>query len=176
MTENEERATAAGSGKLESYYALLYRYLIRSLRGVHYSYAQDLTQDIYLRFLALPHREQIRQPQAYLLRIATNLVTEYRLRERRAPVVFNSELTDTCLDHESGDIWKDALSDSLQLRQQLEQVLREMPPTQRAVTVLWARDGLSSDEIAARTGLTPKTTRKYLSRALAHLRASRREP
>lgn len=164
----------APAGALETYYPLLHRFLMRSLRGTQFQHARDLTQDIYLRFLALPHKEQVRQPQAYLLRIATNLITEYRLREQRAPVVFDSELADVRIEHEPVDVWKDAMGDSLQLTQQFEEELWQMPPTQRAVMLLWARDGLSPVEIAEKMQLTPKTARKYLTRALAHLRTSRR--
>jgi RNA polymerase sigma factor (sigma-70 family) len=166
---------ASAARALEQYYPLLHRFLCRSLRGVHYQHARDLVQDIYLRFLALPHKDQVLHPQAYLLRIATNLITEYRLREQRAPVVFDSELADVCIEHQPGDVWKDAMGEGLQLRQQLEQELWQMPPTQRAVVLLWARDGLSPEEIAVTTGFTAKTTRKYLTRALAHLRESRRK-
>jgi RNA polymerase sigma factor (sigma-70 family) len=180
MSENKDieglpEPPASPAGALESYYPLLHRFLTRSLRGVHFQYASDLTQDIYLRFLALPHKEQVRQPQAYLLRIATNLITEYRLREQRTPVVFDSELAEGRIENEPVDVWKDAMGDSLQLRQQFEDELWQMPPTQRAVLVLWARDGLSPAQIAEKAGLTPKTARKYLTRALAHLRTSRRK-
>lgn len=164
----------AGEATLEAHYPQLFRFLSRALRGAHQ--AQDLAQDIYLRFLALPHREQVRQPRAYLYRIATNLLAEYRLRERRAPVVFDSELAEVHLEQMTGDVWKDAMGEGLQLRQHLEGLLARMPPTQRAVTVLWARDGLSLCEIARRTGLTPQTTRKYLTRAIALLKSARHEP
>jgi RNA polymerase sigma factor (sigma-70 family) len=179
MSENDktERSCAAppsSEAALERFDPQLHRFLSRSLRGAQYQYAADLVQDIYVRFLSLPHREQILKPRAYLFRIASNLLAEYRLREQRSQVVFDSELADMHLEHDAGDIWKDALGESLQMRQRLEQLLAQMPPTQRVVTVLWARDGLSPAEIARQTGLTPQTTRKYLTRALAHLKAAQR--
>ena len=160
---------------LETYYPQLYRYLSRALRSGAAQQAQDLAQDIYLRYLALPHREQVRQPRAYLFRIAANLIAEYRLREGRAPVVFDSELADMHLERDAGDIWKDALGEGAHLRQQLEQLLAQMPPTQRAVTVLWARDGLTPAQIALKTGFTPQTTKKYLTRGLAFLKTAQRK-
>jgi RNA polymerase sigma factor (sigma-70 family) len=147
---------------LERYYPSLYRFLVRSLRGVHHTHARDLVQDVFLRFLALPQREKVRQPQAYLIRIASNLIKEYRLRERRTPVVFDSELAEGQAEGEGAEAWRDAVQDGLGLRQQIEQVLLSMPPTQRAVALLWTRDGLSAAEIAARVGFTPQTTQKYL--------------
>src|SRR5688572_25160609 len=113
---------ASSEAALARYYPQLYRFLVRSLRGAHYPYAQDLAQDIYLRFLALPHREQIRQPRAYLFRIAANLLAEYRMREHRSQVVFDSELANMQLEQDTADIWKDTLGEGLQLRQRLEQL------------------------------------------------------
>src|SRR5688572_4229859 len=105
---------------LERHYPALYRFLVRSLRGAHSTHARDLVQDVFLRFLALPQREKVRQPQAYLIRIASNLVREYRLRERRTPVVFDSELAEGHAEGESAAAWQDAVQEGLGLRQEIE--------------------------------------------------------
>src|SRR5688572_23843890 len=103
---------------IESYIPELYRFLLRRLHGTQD--AKDLLQDIYLRFLAVPRREKILQPERYLYRIATNLVSEYSLRQKKSRVVFNSEQAERAF--ESGGMWSEDPSEKLQLRQRLQQV------------------------------------------------------
>src|SRR6267154_2269282 len=48
--------------------------------------AQDLAQEVYLRLLRVERLALIRQPRSYLLRIAANLLHEWRLKARQAKV------------------------------------------------------------------------------------------
>ena len=158
---------------IEAYHPELYQFLLRRLRGT--PEAKDLVQDIYLRFLSVPHREKIRQPQRYLYRIAANLVNEYSLRQRRSPVVFDSDQADKAFELESQSqaaLRADDPSDKLQSAQRLESLLRRLPPMYRTVLVLWSRDGLTPQQISEQLGLTLLTTRKYLTRAIAEFRSA----
>lgn len=160
------------------YGAGLERFLVGRLRnrqiraGAAQAIAQDLAQEAYLRLLRVDDNELIRHPQAYLYRIAANLVYEYRLREVRTPVTFNSELMDLSAGapvetpvNEPGEL--------LCASQELEAVLGQLPPAYRAIIVLRKRDGLSYAEIGRALKLSPNTVRKYLVRGLARLRAAR---
>lgn len=70
-------------------YVPLLRFLVTRLP--HRADAEDLAQEAFLRLLRVPHSDLIRQPDAYLFRIAANLVLEFRLRARRSRVSFDSE-------------------------------------------------------------------------------------
>src|SRR5687768_4199787 len=45
--------------------------------------AQDLAQEVYLRLLRVDRLDLVRQPRSYLLRIAANLLHEWRLKARQ---------------------------------------------------------------------------------------------
>jgi RNA polymerase sigma-70 factor (ECF subfamily) len=153
----------------EQYHAGLHRFLLRRLRSSHN--AQDLAQETYLRLLRMDSHELVRKPQAYLYRIAANLVYEFKLRERNEPVAFDSEALERAAESTpSGAI--DA-GEAVSLAQQLESVLGQLPPLYRAVFVLRKRDGMSYPEIARTLDISVHTVKKYLARAVAQCRCAR---
>jgi RNA polymerase sigma-19 factor, ECF subfamily len=152
----------------EQYWRGLHKFLMRRLRSSHN--AQDLAQEAYLRLLRVEDIELIRQPQAYLYRIASNLAYEFKLREQKDVVTFDSEVMDDVAEHPH-ELFADEL-DRLGATQQLEHVLGQLPPMYRAVFVLRKRDGLSYAEIAKSLDLSVHTVKKYLARAVAQCRAA----
>jgi RNA polymerase sigma-70 factor (ECF subfamily) len=156
----------------EQYHAGLHRFLMRRLRSTQN--AQDLAQETYLRLLRMDRHELVRKPQAYLYRIASNLVYEFKLRERNEPVCFDSEELERAAESSMAAATADA-SDDLNVSQQLETLLVQLPPLYRAVFVLRKRDGMSYPEIAHTLDISVHTVKKYLARAVAQCRCARWE-
>jgi RNA polymerase sigma-19 factor, ECF subfamily len=154
----------------EQYHAGLHRFLMRRLRSTQN--AQDLAQETYLRLLRMDRHDLVRKPQAYLYRIASNLVYEFKLRERNAPVCFDSEELERAAESPAVPATADA-SEDLGLSQQLEILLEQLPPLYRAVFVLRKRDGMSYPEIARTLDISVHTVKKYLARAVAQCRCAR---
>jgi RNA polymerase sigma factor (sigma-70 family) len=154
----------------EQYHAGLHRFLMRRLRSTQN--AQDLAQETYLRLLRMDRHELVRKPQAYLYRIASNLVYEFKLRERNTPVCFDSEELERAAESPAVPATTDA-SEDLSLSQQLEALIEQLPPLYRAVFVLRKRDGMSYPEIARTLDISVHTVKKYLARAVAQCRSAR---
>jgi RNA polymerase sigma-70 factor (ECF subfamily) len=154
----------------EQYHAGLHRFLMRRLRSTQN--AQDLAQETYLRLLRMDRHELVRKPQAYLYRIASNLVYEFNLRERNTPVCFDSEAFERAAESHAQPAAADA-SEEVNLSQQLEALLEQLPPLYRAVFVLRKRDDLSYSEIAETLDISVHTVKKYLARAVAQCRCAR---
>jgi len=129
--------------------------------------AQDLAQEVYLRLLRVEQLSLIRKPRSYLLRIAANLLHEWRLKARqsRPHSAEGLELLTADEDPEA-----DAMRESRArcLRAQLDR----LSPAMRAALVLQIRDGFTYDEIAARMNATPRMVKRYLLEGYARLRAS----
>ena len=147
----------------------LHRYLLRRLRSA--DRAQDLAQEVYLRLLRFADRELVQCPEAYVYRVAFNVICEFRLSEQRQRVAFDSDemarLAEQLAQEEEPieDLWEH------EARQQwLDAALAELPSMQRAVFVLAIRHDLPHGEIATRLGLSLHTVRKYLYRTLHHCR------
>jgi RNA polymerase sigma-70 factor (ECF subfamily) len=154
----------------EQYHTGLQRFLMRRLRSSQN--AQDLAQETYLRLLRMDSHEFVRKPQAYLYRIAANLVYEFKLQERNDPVSFDSvafeQAAESAAEPLSGDT-----SETIGHAQQLECILGQLPPLYRAVFVLRKRDGMSYSEIAKTLEISVHTVKKYLARAVALCRCAR---
>src|SRR5689334_7079283 len=152
----------------EEYAARLHRFLARRLPSAHD--AQDLAQEVYLRFMQVSRQEEIRNPQAFLYRLASNMVYEFRVRERYNRVVFDSDEAEKRERSIAEDMSID-LADEMNFSQEFKRVLEELPKPLQAVLLLRKCAGYSPDEIAQQLGFTKSTVYAYLIRAVAHFKA-----
>lgn len=133
--------------------------------------AEDITQETLLkayRGIAGFRGDNLR---AWLLRIASNACNDL-LRSRRGRQDVSLEL----LIEESGDIWasSDPSPEQEALRRELgreiQRGLLTLPREQRMVLILVDVEGMSYEEAAECSGISPGTLRSRLSRARAKLR------
>lgn len=164
ITGDETIATQASE-----YHAELQRFLMRRLRSLHH--AQDLAQEAYLRLLRVERAELVRQPRAYLYRIALNLVLEFQLRARREPITYDSATFEEVAEQLSDTVAEESEREAD--AEQIEHILAQLPPLYRAIFVLRKRDGLSYQEIAQQLEISVHTVKKYLARAVAKCRLVR---
>ena len=165
-----QQDTVAGEA-CELYHADLHRFLMRRLRSTQQ--AQDLAQEAYLRLLRVERGSLVLKPRAYLYRIATNLVYEFRLRQQREPVTFDSGVLDEASETVEGapGLHDERVADE----QQVETLLARLPPLYGAILILRKRDGLSYEEIAQQLAISVHTVKKYLARAVALCRDAYRQ-
>ncbi len=146
----------------------LLRYVRRRVRTD--ADARDITQEAYLRFIRLAKPDRITNPEAYLFRIAGNLVWEHQLRARglagQHPLEEDATTPETPFEF--------AVSSEIAAR--VRAVLEKLPPTPRAVILLHLRDGMTCAEVGGQLGVSVSMVKKHLSAALAHCRQRLREP
>jgi RNA polymerase sigma-19 factor, ECF subfamily len=153
----------------ERYRGGLQRFLMRRLD--HAQNAQDLAQEVYLRLLRVDSADLVRQPQAYMYRIAAHVVHEFRLREEREKECMTidsdvlADIAERVEDASVEEPWRRANTE-----RELTRLLRQLPPVERAIIVMQKRDGLSYEEVAEKLDLSVHTVKKYLFRALLRLR------
>lgn len=164
LPRNRER----GKSGFEQYLPALQRFLMRRLRSTQD--ASDLAQEVYLRLLRVADPTLVRQPLPYLYRIASNVVYEFHLHQQQDAVTFDSGAMEQLAEHPAA-VQPDEVSDRLSLERQVERVLAQLPPLQRAILLMQKRDGLSYAEIAGKLSISVHTVEKYLFRALAVMRA-----
>jgi RNA polymerase sigma factor (sigma-70 family) len=143
--------------------ALFYR------RVRHQPDAAELAQEVYLRMLRVADTDAIRNPEAYLYTVASNLAREHRVLERRQATVaeldeVNGQELLAELPGVTGKI------DTETRVKRLREVLAQLPPKCQAAVALQYWHGMSYAEIAARLGISTHMVKKYLSQGLAHCR------
>lgn len=165
----DERAAAIGR-LFEEHNRVLVNFLTARLRSE--AEAREVAQEAYVRLLQLDQPGAISFLRAYLFRIATNLATD-RLRGRVVRERWDE-----------GERLQDLVTEpsperrvlALQELEIIERSLLELPPKCREVFSLHVFDGLSTEQIGARLGITRRMARLYVVRALIFLRSKLDRP
>jgi RNA polymerase sigma-70 factor (ECF subfamily) len=136
-------------------------------RRVGRAEAHDLVQEAFASLLAAVSRrpKSIEQPEAYLTRVATNLVLKRgRTAARRSTALHipADEAALTGTDTEAHLEERDML-------ERLETAMLRLRPLTREIFMAHRLDGYTYREIAERTGLSVKRVEKHMSRAIARL-------
>lgn len=130
--------------------------------------AEDLAQETYLRLLRRKRDDLVRHPEAYLFRIAANLMYENWLKVRPEGNARSDSIDPELLDSE--ELSTEAVAAQQQCVDALERVLRVMPPMRQQVVLLHRRDGMTYLEISARLGISVGMVKKHLAKGLARCR------
>lgn len=127
---------------------------------------QDLAQETYMRMLRIDDKraEAIADPRAYLFTVASNLVKEHALLQKRSARNVDIALVLPDLESPHGSA-EDATERELR-RQRLSESLDRLPPRCKAVLLMQHRDGMSYEEIAKHFGVSSHMVKKYVVRAL----------
>jgi RNA polymerase sigma-70 factor (ECF subfamily) len=131
--------------------------------------AAELAQEVYVRMLRVGTTDEIRNPEAYLYTVASNLAKEHKVLEQRGAATLDVE--DATLQEQLAELpGAIAEIDTERRVKRLREVLRQLPPKCQAAVTLQYWHGMSYQEIAAQLGISTHMVKKYLSQALAHCR------
>jgi RNA polymerase sigma-70 factor (sigma-E family) len=140
--------------------------LVRLARGLLKDphHAEDIVQDVLAKALLKWGRiSSVDDPDAYVRRMLVNASTSFwRRAVRREYAYEHDRLPDQRVGDRSGDV---------AARDQMLELLRQLPPRQRTVLVLRHYGGLADAEIAGILGCSQVTVRSNAHRGLASLRA-----
>lgn len=151
-----------------------FRSVLRKRTGSH-ELAEDALQETWLRLAGMKTSPaEIRDRQAFILRVAGNIATDLLRREQRHSSrcisdedVLNA-VVDACPSPEVFAIDRDQL-------RHLVRALAQLPPKPRAALLLSRCDGLSHAQIAGRLEVSESMVARYLAQALRHCRDHFRE-
>lgn len=128
--------------------------------------AEDLTQEVLLKLIQLP-ADEVRQPEAYIFRMASNLIRDrYRRRQVRDSYrVEQAELEERAADY----------IDPLRLLEGKEKLglvsraLADLSQRTRDILLLFRVERMRKRDIAESFGISVSAVDKHLIRATAHL-------
>jgi RNA polymerase sigma factor (sigma-70 family) len=143
--------------------------LLRSLsrRTSSREEARDLLQDVFCRMARLAAAGSLRleRPQAYLSRIASNLLRDRAKQESRHMTASHVPADEGVL----AGIDQQRLLESRDMLTRVEAAMLKLRPKTREIFMAHRIDGLSYAEIAERTGLSIKGVEKQMSKAIAQI-------
>ena len=126
---------------------------------------EDLAQETYLRLLRSPDLSAVHNPEAYLIRVASNVIAEWR--QNQAP----TETVDPADVEKLVDPCTPELNFSAQITQRnLSVALGKLPALTRAILLMRLRDGVAYKEIARAIGITDRQVKRHLARGYDRLR------
>lgn len=127
----------------------------------------DLVQEAFLRLWEYREAEVIRDPYAFLLHTADHLAIDRHrrrvIRERHAAHVTT---LDSIVDREVATPERAFEAEWALAR--FRELLAGLPPLRRHAFVLYRIEGLSHAEIAARLGISVRSSERYVRQALHH--------
>lgn len=136
-------------------------------RGKSKEDAEDLAQEAFLKFYAYGQNNEVKEPEGFLTRTATNLAIDAARRARRAP--FSSEplegFDDLSDPYPEPD---EVLLAQLRMRR-LKEGLSALPERTRTILLAQRLDGLTYAEIARNEGISTSAVEKHIARAIQFL-------
>jgi RNA polymerase sigma-70 factor (ECF subfamily) len=131
--------------------------------------AAELAQEVYVRMLRVPDMGAVRNPEAYLYTVASNLAKEHARDEFGAEA--SLDVDDPLVQAQLAELpMLGGQLDAERRIKRLREVLEQLPPKCHAAVVLQYWQGLSYQEIAERLGISTHMVKKYLKQALTHCR------
>ena len=164
----EDRGVPKPSPTLGDLYAAHAPRLLRFFaRRTHRQEAGDLVQESFVRFADAKARRasEIERPEAYLNRIATNLLrnrAKTALRRSLASHVAADEVPLTDHDPVAALEARDQIA-------RLQKALASLSTKTREIFLAHRLEGLSYKDIATETGLSEKGVEWHMSKAIAHI-------
>lgn len=165
--------TAGGDGitalpdDIERFRPLLLRYLLRHLG--HVEDLEDIAQEALLRLHRAGAREQpIENAEAYLVRIASNLVKDRQRQRQSEPMVDRLPGEDVLAGMEGEVPGPDRVYEDNRRLQVFLSLLDELSPRCREVFLLQRFEGLTYGAIATRLGISVSGVEKHMMKALMH--------
>lgn len=131
--------------------------------------ADDALHDAWLRLESAPEPSDVRDPFAYILRVAANLGTDRRRKDQRRAAILGLQH-----DHIEADDIADEAPDPERVAaarsewDTLKGALISLPSRRQAIFLAAFVEEVAYDEIARRHGVTVRTIQTEVKRALEH--------
>ena len=159
--------THAKNERLTDWFQLFRRWRspLRKLWLLTESDLDDVAQEVFLRLLRYDNADLIEHPQAYLLRMAANVLGEWTMRSRHRHPHDARWLEDLQAETDP-----ECEAERESARGHLRKALATLPPRQQEALRLHFGEGLGRAEIAERLGTSERSVKRDLINAYARLR------
>jgi len=135
--------------------------------------AEDLTQEVFARLMGLSSLREIDRAEAFVFRIASNLLRDRSRKAKRRHWQTKLPLDPNASDEFVKELVEDRGPERVLMgRETLAEVLRaldELGDRTRDIFLLFRLEGMKQQEIALLHGIARSTVEKHVMRAVQHL-------
>ncbi|MDE0039989.1 MAG: sigma-70 family RNA polymerase sigma factor [Gammaproteobacteria bacterium] len=125
----------------------------------------DLAQEVFLRLLRITRPELIRDPEAYVYRVALNVAQEWRLRAAQS----KDHSSDALDALESPDVTEEMIL-RRQRQASIRRVVEDLPAATRSALLLHVYRDMTYQQVAEHMGVSRRSVKRYLANGYAALR------
>lgn len=138
------------------------------------THIEDLVHNVYLRLLEYPPGQVLREPQAYLFKLAWGELHRFHHKSVREPLAYDPEALERL---GASGAWPAGADDASEAGAEalLAKVMGQLPAVYGEVFVRFKWDGKTYKEIAVEFKLTPRQVKRYIARMLQCLKEARLE-
>lgn len=159
---------------LEKYHRELISFLTR--QGKDRDTAADLTQESYVRVLALQQRgEPVQDLRALLFRTVRNLLTDQYRRDSVRQHDSLHDLPESAMLAAPAHWQPDAVLAAWQVAKAYVDTIEALPPRCREAFILYTFEDCSQADIASRMGISVSMVEKHIVRAMVACKACQRQ-
>lgn len=137
------------------------------------AHVEDLVHNVYLRLMEYPPTQALREPQAYLFKLAWSELHRFHQKAVREPLVHDHDMLERLSARSSEAVSTEEMTESAETL--LMKVIGELPAIYGEVFVRFKWDGRTYKEIATEFKLTPRQVKRYIARTLQCLKQARLE-
>lgn len=128
--------------------------------------AEDVVQEVYIRFATAGETGTVDNPISYLYRIVRNLsIDTFRRESRQMPGLIPDEMF---AEIPSDTPSPERVLEGRRRLSDLEAAIAQLPERTRRIFILHRLQGRTYEEIADELGISKSTVQKHLTQALAH--------
>lgn len=149
----------------------VFSYIMKTMRDVQLS--EDIFQDTFIKVIRTLKKGKYNEEgkfASWVMRIAHNLMIDYFRKNTRMPLTHENNDYDIFGMMKNEELNADEIMEKKQIKEDLRQLIRELPEEQREVVVLRHFCDLSFKEIAERTDVSINTALGRMRYALINLR------
>ena len=170
---NSEASSTDLAAAYERHRAELRSFFAHATRG-RASHIEDLVQNVYLRLMEYPPAQPLREPQAYLFKLAWSELHRDHARALREPAFHDHENLERLSAQSTASVSATEPED-LSAEALLTQVFAQLPAIYGEVFVRFKWDGRTYKQIATELNLSLRQVKRYIARTLTCLRQTRAE-
>ena len=128
---------------------------------------EDLVQEVLVRLAVRGDGSDIEQPEAYLMRTATNVWRDFLRKKRTHAQDFHEEFLEE--RHPNAEVGPDHVLAGMESVEVILAALNELPERTRQIFLLCRVEGLRQKRVANRLGISVSAVEKHMIKAIAHL-------